>query len=122
MPFYNYTCPKKCKISKLTKYQKQKLAIERNTKNILIWTEQHGMNSRPYIKCPVCGSSAERTWYGTKQFGYIRGNCYLNKADCKRQMDLNLLETGNDPYGYMRQSGEVDDLKQRLKKKKIPRV
>lgn len=125
MPFYNYTCPKQCKTTKLSKEQKlrvSKLAVEKHPKKILIWAEQHAWDSKPNIKCPLCESKAEMTWYGTKQFGYIRGNCYLNRADCKRQMDLNLLETGNDPYSHMRQSGEVDELKKKLKKKKIPRA
>jgi hypothetical protein len=49
---------------------------------------------------------------------YIKGNCYLNRADCRRQMDLHKLETGQDPYAHMRVPGEVDDIKSRLKNPK----
>lgn len=122
MPFYNYVCLKLCKTKKLSKELKEKLAIEQHPKGILVWTEQHGMNDKPEIKCPVCTGPTERTWHGASFIGWTRGNCYLNRADAKRQMDLRLLETkGDDPYGYMRQPGEVDDLKSRLRKKKIPK-
>jgi len=122
MPFYNYTCPGGCKTKQLTKTLKKSLALEKHPKGLLIWTEQHGMNDKPEIKCPVCAGLAERTFHGTTFTGWIRGNCYLNRADAKRQMDLRLLEKkGDDPYGYMRQPGEVDDLKSRLRKKKTPK-
>lgn len=121
MPFYNYSCPNACKVKQLPKAAKAKLAIEKHPSGVLVWTEQHGMNDNPQIKCPVCKIGAIRTWYGVSLHGYIRGDCYKNRDDCKRQMDLRLLESGNDPYAHMRQSGEVDDLKKRLKKKKLPK-
>lgn len=120
MPFYNYACLNGCKTKQLSKELKQKLCIEKHPKGILVWTEQHGMNDKPEIKCPVCTGAAERTFHGTNFTEWIRGNCYLNRADAKRQMDLRVLETG-DPYGHMRQRGEVDDLKSRLRKKKTPK-
>lgn len=119
--FYNYTCPSNCKIKQLSKMLQEKLAIEKHPKGLLVWTEQHGMNDTPCIKCPVCGNVAIRTWHGVSLKGYTKGNCYLNRDDCKRHMDLRLLESGNDPYKHMRQPGETDDLTQRLKKKKTPR-
>lgn len=121
MAFYNYWCPKQCKTKQLSTELKAKLAIEKHPKGILVWTERFGMEEIPEVKCPVCSGIAERTWHGTKQEGWIRGQCYLNRADAKRQMDIRLLETNNDPYKSMRQPGEVDDLKSRLRKKKIPK-
>lgn len=120
MAFYNYQCLKGCKVKQLKKELKEKLCIEKHPKGVLIWTEQHGMNDKPEIKCPVCTGATERTFHGTNFTEWIRGNCYLNRADAKRQMDLRVLETG-DPYKGMRQSGEVDDLKSKLRKKKIPK-
>lgn len=119
--FYNYTCPKFCKTKQLNKKLRKRLVIEKHPKGILVWTEQHGMNDKPQIKCPVCGIAAVMTWHGTEPTFYIRGNCYLNKGDCRRQMDLHLLETGNDPYKKYRKPGETDDLKSKLKKMKTKR-
>lgn len=121
MAFYNYWCPKECKLKQLSKELRDKLTIEKHPKGRLVWTERHSMDEKPEIKCPVCATVSERTWHGTKQQGWIRGQCYLNRADAKRHMDLRVLESGNDPYGHMRQAGEVDDLKSRLRKKKVPK-
>jgi hypothetical protein len=79
------------------------------------------MHEEPEIACPVCGTRATQTLYGYDQQFYIKGNCYLNRADAQRQMDIRTLESGNDPYAHMRQPGEVDELKSTLRKKKTPR-
>lgn len=123
MAFYNYECSNKtpCKVKALTEEQKNKLCIEEHPKGKLIWTERHGWDEKPEIKCPVCGKDAVKSAHGMGNVtGYIRGNSYLNRGDIARQMDLHTLET-KDPYGHMRQPGEVDDLKSRLKKAKIKR-
>lgn len=124
MPFYNYQCTKECKVKQLPKELKEKLCIEKHPKGMLVWTEQHAMpedNKWPKIACPLCSSEAKPTWHGINQQGYTRGDCYLNRGDCNRQMDLDLLSQGRDPYGHMRQPGEVDELKKKLKKAKIKR-
>lgn len=119
MPFYNYECTKGCKVKQLSKQQKKTLCIEKHPKGLLVWTVNHSMNEWPKVQCPVCGADARPTWHGTKQYGYVRGNCYLNRADCARQRDIALLETGNDPYARFRQPGEADYIKSQLKKAKI---
>jgi hypothetical protein len=121
--FYNYQCSAKspCKVKQLTRGIKKSLVIEKHKGGVLIWTIQHGMNETPTIKCPVCSKNAVKTLYGANLTTWVRGNCYLNRKDCKRQMDLRLLESNNDPYKSSRQSGEVDELKNTLRKKKIPR-
>lgn len=121
MPFYNYECPgdTPCNVKELTPEQKEKLCIEKHPKGKLVWTEKHSWNEQPEIKCPVCGHKAVKSSHGMGNItGYVRGNSYLNRGDIARQMDLHTLET-KDPYGHMRQPGEVDELKSKLKKAKI---
>ncbi len=75
------------------------------------------------LVCPRCDSTnAVKTYYGYKVLSYIRGNGYLDRAGCHRDMNLHQL-TGTDdkgqpldPYDHMRQPGEVEDLKVRLKR------
>lgn len=125
MAFYNYQCGKKkpCKTSKLTPEQAQKLCLvdPPHPKSMLVWTERHGMQENPEYKCPVCGGKAVVSSWGVDVTGFIRGNCYLNRSDAKKQMDLRLLETGEDPYAGMRQPGEVDHIKQKLRGKVKPK-
>jgi len=118
---YNYECTKSCLVKNVPKDIKKNLLIEPHPDGLLIWTVQHGINEDPKLTCPLCNSEARRSWYGIKLQTFVRGNCYLNKDDCRRQMDLRLLEAGQDPYKHMRQPGEVDDLKSKLKKKKTSR-
>lgn len=121
MAFYNYQCGKKdpCKLEKLSDELKEKLCLQEppHPDGFLVWTERHGMQETPEYKCPVCGDKAVMSSYGVDVTGFIRGNCYLNRQDAKKQMDLRLLETGQDPYKHMRQAGEVDHLKQKLRGK-----
>jgi hypothetical protein len=121
MAFYNYQCAKKkpCKIEKLTPelFEKLCLADPPHPKGILVWTERHGMNENPKYKCPICNGKAVVSSHGVDVTGYIRGNCYLNRQDAKKQMDIRLLETGQDPYAGMRTAGEVDHLKRKLRGK-----
>lgn len=80
----------------------------------LVWVVVHGMSESPEVKCPVCGSNASRVIRGASAT-YIRGNGYLDKRGCQRDMNLFKL-TQEDPYGYMRQPGESDDLANRLRR------
>jgi hypothetical protein len=74
--------------------------------------------------CPRCkGSNTIRTYEGYDVVGYIRGNGYLDKAGCKRDMNVFTLtekdkDTGKslDPYDHMRQPGEADDLVTKIRK------
>ncbi len=59
-------------------------------------------------KCPRCGGhNAVRSYRGS--------NGYFDKAGCHRDMNVHKLET-DDPYGEYREKGEVDDLKNKLKR------
>lgn len=68
------------------------------------------------LKCPRCSKSNAERFYGYDNItAYIRGNGFLDKAGAKRDMHLHTLET-KDPYAEMRQPGEVDELKSKLKR------
>jgi len=77
-------------------------------KTILIWEVNHPMVESPRIECPVCTHEAVRLISSPGSF-YFRGYGYLDKTGCKRDMELHKL-CKDDPYGYMRQPGEADDL------------
>jgi len=91
MPLYTYEC-EKCE----------------NTHH-----EIHSMKKDPKIKCPKCGSACFRAIQPVH--GYVRGNCYLNKKECKSQASMALLND-HDPYAKHRQPGERDDLINKIKK------
>jgi len=121
MPAYNYCCSKECKADNLQSLQK---AIGATTKSvmasktgILVWEERHAMSEDPKIKCPFCGAKATKTFLcANMPEHYIKGNGYFDRAGCRRDMDLFKLQKGEDPYGHMRQPGEVDHLKDTLKR------
>jgi predicted nucleic acid-binding Zn ribbon protein len=119
MPTYHYACSEGCTLDdvKAAKdtftFEGTIIAVKSGT---LIWEVKHGMTEMPKIKCPLCSKKADRTMEGVgAPIWYIKGNCYLNKDDCRKQMDLHKLETGQDPYAHMRQPGEVDHIKKKLK-------
>lgn len=119
--FYPYQCAKEepCQEKDLTEEKAhptlrphEEICIEPHPKGILVWLEVHGINETPEIKCPVCDGKAVRSSHGiTVPRGFIRGNCYLNRAEQKRLSDIRVLESGRDPYAHMREKGEVDHLK-----------
>jgi len=83
----------------------------------LIWEVKHSIHKDPKVVCPLCGAKAERTLMGTPvPIAYIRGDGYLDRKGCRRDMDLYKLNQNQDPYGYMRQPGEVDHLKDKLRR------
>jgi hypothetical protein len=122
MPTYNYCCSKECTLSDLEKLKKEittesTLMISKD--GILVWEEKHSMSATPKIKCPVCGAKAVKTFLCTHMpVCYTRGYGYLDKAGCRRDMDLFKLQKGEDPYGHMRQPGEVDHIKDQLRRGK----
>jgi hypothetical protein len=66
------------------------------------------------LKCPRCGASRAERFYGYDNIiSYVRGNGYLDRAGARRDMHKHTL-VNNDPYGHMRQPGEVEDLKIKL--------
>ena len=120
MPTYNYRCTKECTDKDLRKAKKEiKLAgtLMFAKSGELVWEERHPMSKNPKIKCPLCGAKAVKTFLcATMPEHYIRGNGYLDKAGCRRDMDLFKLQKGEDPYGHMRQPGEVDHIKDKLRR------
>ena len=68
------------------------------------------------LVCPRCGSNkAERCYRNINAICYIRGNGYLDRAGCHRDMNLHKL-VNDDPYAEMREPGEAEDLKLRLQR------
>ena len=121
MPTYNYACSCGCTLDDLKAANGKEIEVNGSIMMVnsgrLVWEETHAMLADPDIKCPLCGGKAERTMEGVgAPVFYVHGNCYLNKEECRKQMDLHKLETGNDPYAGYRQPGEVDHIKTKLKK------
>lgn len=115
MPRYNYVCSKECKKPQSS----GPIVFQDVSSGRAVWEETHGMFETPNITCPLCGAPARKTLEGVAApVSYVRGNCYLNRDDCRKQMDLHALETGRDPYASFRQPGEVDHIKTQLKKPK----
>jgi hypothetical protein len=85
----------------------------------LVWAVEHGMAEKPEVKCPLCEGNAAVVINQAPNW-YWRGDCYANKEDCQKQMNIHKLKT-NDPYGYMRQPGEVDDMISNIKRGNKPK-
>lgn len=73
--------------------------------------------------CPICSShNTQKSINGYDVHGYVAGNGILDKAGCRKEMNLYKLtakdENGGtlDPYDEYREAGEVDDLKVRIKR------
>ena len=117
MAFYHYIC-ENCKLQDVPEDKAEDLILIENNEGVLIWEEKHGMLEEPEIRCPSCDNISSKTLLGIEApISWTKGNCYLNRADCQKQMDLHKLETGRDPYGYLRQPGEKDHLIDKLKGK-----
>jgi len=82
-------------------------------------SEMHGMSEDPKIKCEECNKKCFRVIQPVEI--NVRGNCYLNKKDCKKQANLALMQE-NDPYAKHRVPGERDDLISKIKNKDKNRV
>ena len=117
MPSYNYVCldckdaAEKVKGSELTQDELFETIYETDHK-----MEPTKKELKAVLVCPRCnGGRAERTFQGQNVICYIRGNGYLDKAGCHRDMNLHKMEE-EDPYADMREVGEADDLKLRLQR------
>lgn len=127
---YHYTCSEtRCKIENLPDQffdGEMELELALTSRNIkksedgrvdmqssLIWVVSHGMMEDPEVKCPVCEGKSHRVIQKISAV-YIRGNGYLDKKGCLRDMNLYKLQK-DDPYGYMREPGEKDHLIGKLK-------
>jgi len=67
------------------------------------------------VHCPKCGSKMTHTIKGQTFIGYIAGSGWKDKQGAKRDMEKWTL-MNNDPYGHMRQSGEVDHMLDQFEK------
>lgn len=121
MPRYNYMC-EKVDLEQVQQedfeapegYVLVNIGSETEPVPAWVWEERHGMTEDPEIVCKVCGERASRTMFGTSTTFYFPGNCYLDKSGCQRDMNLYKLQN-HDPYGYMRQPGEKEELESKLK-------
>lgn len=118
---YDYMCTKRCTNQEALGKKIINLAEgaeppEEVLQDIYIWEESHGMTESPDIRCPICQEKAEKNFRNTSFHYFTKGDCYLDKAGCRRDMNLYKMTNGGDPYASMRQPGEADDLKDRLRK------
>jgi len=125
MPHYHYLC-KVCE-KRLVEAKGEPLNQEEELE--AIFETSHAMEPtrselRAAKQCPRCGSrNTHKTVNGIKVSGYVLGNGFLDREGVRRDMQLFHLtqkdsETGSplDPYGYLRQPGEADDLATRIKR------
>jgi len=75
-------------------------------------SEVHSIQEDPEIKCPKCNKKCFRVIHPVTSL--VRGNCYKNKKDCKKQATLSTLQDA-DPYKNHRVPGEKEDLINKLK-------
>lgn len=122
MPLYNYQCntcaarlQQRLRRAKRTTYTQDEFETE------VLFETAHAMEPTPAelaeaSQCPRCnGTDCVKSFYGSNITGYVRGNGYLDREGCHRDMNLHRLTT-DDPYTEMRQPGEVDDLKVNLRR------
>lgn len=126
---YNYGCLD-CH-DKLQKAKGGPLTSEEGQQ--VVFDVRHGMfptkKELDVICCPRCKSKNVTKWLsGYDVVGYVSGNGFLDKAGCRREMAVHSLtrkdaDTGEslDPYGYMRENGEAEDLAIRIKKSRQPK-
>ena len=125
---YNYYCrDKECTVDNYRSSTADGMTIRvRRGDDIgsqpLVWEECHGMHEAPIVKCPACGGIAvKHLGFNTGTF-YIRGNGFLDRDGCRREMALHHLEgkdedgTPLNPYEEHYQSGEKDHIRQMLKR------
>lgn len=88
---------------------------------LLLFETSHAMCPTPEelqeaLVCPRCQTNnCVRSYHGMNIIAYVRGNGFLDRAGCYRDMHLHHL-TQHDPYAQMRQPGEVDELKAKIKR------
>lgn len=126
---YNYHCAR-CE-AKLVKAKGAELTASEADQ--VIFEVKHAMNPTAEvlaaIKCPRCKSTkVSKTMHGTNVTGYVAGAGLLDRAGCRREMAVHTLTRTDDegksldPYGYMRENGEAEDLAKRIKNSKKPKV
>lgn len=124
MPSYYYECLD-CETKTREKYahlieERGELPIDIIESDIMYETS-HTMSASKEekyeaCKCPRCGShEARRTFHGSHITGYVRGDGFMDRSGCLRDMHTYKLEN-DDPYKEYREEGEVDHIKDKLKK------
>jgi len=124
---HDYLC-NKC-VAKAAKECGRELTDEEEME--LVYEVQYGFDAtkkqkKKAAKCPVCKSVDVRKVYNSLPEVRIKNSLpwwefkKKNAAAMKREMTLHRLEQ-HDPYAHMRQSGEVDDIKDKLRKPKRPK-
>lgn len=124
MPRYNYECLD----CRRRAEEASGAPLEGQQEWEVLFETSHSMNPTPdelnqARECPRCdGHNTRKSYTGVKLHSYIRGYGYLDRNGCHRDMNLYKL-TGKDehgkttdPYDGMRVPGEVDDLRNRLKR------
>jgi hypothetical protein len=120
----NFFCVCRDCENKLTNQLRQQHRISPSKdeyEELVLFETGHGINASAAeiadaLICPRCqGSNCIETFYGYNIVGYVRGDGYLDRAGCHRDMNLYHL-SDNDPYKDYRQPGEVDELKSQLKR------
>ncbi len=118
MPNYNYLCTECAGVLKI---ELGRDPTELELLENAIFETKHAMNpTEAELKdarmCPRCDSlKTEKTMIDAMPYMYMAGHGYKDKAGLHRDMNLYHLQN-DDPYSYMRQRGEVDDLTLRLKR------
>ena len=118
---YYYYCEKDCTIDAYSKSPADGffLAVPKECKRIkdepLIWEVEHEMMEDPKITCPVCtGPAAKSLRFSNATFTF-RGNWAMDKAGCKREMDLYKLANPQDnDYDKYYEPGERDHIRSTL--------
>lgn len=85
-----------------------------NDKEWIVFEVRHGISEKPTIKCPLCGKTNCERALLDNPVSYTRGYGWLDKRGRNRDMNLHKL-VNDDPYGHMRETGEADDLANRLR-------
>lgn len=122
MPASFYAACKKCEAKLERKLKKEKRARTNSEyEELVLFETEYSYEATEAeiaeaMTCPRCGSQeCERTYYGYNQVMYVRGNGYLDREGCTRDMHLHKLVT-DDPYADMRVPGEVDEMKAKFKR------
>jgi len=115
MPVYQYVCDD-CstdgKIKKSDLYDREEDTAGYHPNGSYLFFKNYPMKKMvPKPKCPKCGgANTSRSYHDINLVCYIRGDGIVkDRAGARRDMNRHHLQNG-DPYGYMRQPGEVDHM------------
>ncbi len=115
---YHYIC-KDCEETTIQKMGRG--LLQEDLEEHVIFETEHAI--RPSKKelakaciCPRCnGSNTEKTFIGVAPIGYVKCKGYHDVPGRRRDLLVHTLEV-DDPYSHMREIGEADDLKKKIRK------